>query len=86
MLVSSMSFVDYFRTFTVTKNISSFSFFFASPAAQLKINLGEAHVIRNAGGSAYVGDIPFLLVSESSSTDYNCFFFFLAARRHLGAS
>ena len=24
------------------------------PASQLGINLGEAHVIRNAGGSAYV--------------------------------
>ena len=44
----------YFRPFT------NHSFF--SPAAQLQINLGEAHVIRNAGGSAYV-DIRFIPVS-----------------------
>ena len=38
----------YFRTLTKT------CFFLYSPAAQLQIHLGEAHVIRNAGGSAYV--------------------------------
>ena len=45
----------YFRTLTKT------CFFLYSPAAQLQIHLGEAHVIRNAGGSAYVW-LPFLVV------------------------
>ena len=49
---------------------------FSSPAAQLQINLGEAHVIRNAGGCAYVG-LYFQIVSYSST---------VTARRHLGAS
>ena len=56
MLVSSMwSFVKsglLISYFNKKKYCSSF--FFSSPAAQLQINLGEAHVIRNAGGSAYV--------------------------------
>ena len=57
MLVSSIysSFVDYFRTLT--------KIHVSSPAAQLHIKLGEAHVIRNAGGCAYVGPSSFF--SES---------------------
>ena len=77
MLVSSIysSFVDYFRTLT--------KIHVSSPAAQLHIKLGEAHVIRNAGGCAYVGPSSFnSFLFRISSTDQHCF----AARRHLGAS
>ena len=61
----------YFRTLTETC---------FSPAAHLQINLGEAHVIRNAGGSAYVELAPFKDVFLSPNI-INCF----AARKHLGA-
>ena len=51
----------YFRT------LASYS----SPAAQLQINLGEAHVIRNAGGCAYVGTFR-QIVSYSSTVNFVC--------------